>query len=290
MLNVPAMPTLETYLARGFHLFPLALRSKAPMIAKRDGGRGCLDAVNDLDQLRTWWTRWPRANIGIATGAASGITVIDIDPANGGEQSVTKLAAKGLTFPPTLRAVTPNGGWHLVYQHRAGIKNWSGKIAPGIDTRSDGGFIVGAPSRVTRKQDGVLASYAWIDPATGEICEDGRVPEAEITPFPEWAAELCIPKPVYRAFRSFKPMSSDSARAAIERQTALIAREGEGNRNGALSARAFYAYRNYVRRGVCGEGELKRLLHDAALANGLTSAEALKTIDKAFRAANAKAD
>jgi hypothetical protein len=289
MLDVPAIPVLASYAAAGFRVFPLGLRSKEPMIAKRDGGRGCHDATKDLTQLETFWRRWPRANMGIATGEGSGITVIDIDPANGGERSVAALAAKGLTFPPTLRAVTPNGGWHLVYRHQPGILNWSGKIAPGIDTRSTGGYIVAAPSRVPRKIDGVMAEYAWIDPNTGEIREDACLPaDMEIAPFPAWVLDLVAPKPVYRAFRSFKPISDERARGAIQRQADLIAKEREGNRNGALSARSFFLHHNYVQSGSCGERELESVLHDAALANGLNSTEALKTIRKAFRSAQQK--
>lgn len=289
MLNIAALPILESYVAAGFHIFPLGPQSKEPLIPKRNGGQGCKDATNDLAVIGGWWNRRPRANIGIACGAASAITVIDIDPANGGEQSVSMLAAKGLTFPPTLRAVTPNGGWHLVYQHQAGILNWSGKIAPGIDTRNDAGYIVAAPSRVPRKADGVMAGYAWVNPATGEIRDDARLTDRSgIAPFPAWVLDIVAPKPVYRAFRSFNPISSEQARAAIERQADFIAKEREGNRNGALSSRAFFLHRNYVQRGICSEGELESILHSAALSAGLASSEAIKTVRKAFRSAEAK--
>ena len=43
--------------------------------------RGCLDATTDADQVRAWWTQWPDANVGVATGG--GLVVIDIDPRHG---------------------------------------------------------------------------------------------------------------------------------------------------------------------------------------------------------------
>jgi hypothetical protein len=36
-------------------------------------------ASTDPDTLASWWRRWPWANIGIATGARSGIIVVDVD-------------------------------------------------------------------------------------------------------------------------------------------------------------------------------------------------------------------
>lgn len=289
MLETPALPIIQRYVALGFQVFPLALRSKEPLISRKNGGQGCKDATADMAVIRRWWGQRPRANIGIRCGQASGITVIDIDPANGGEQSVTALAAKGLVFPPTLRAVTPNGGWHLLYRYQEGILNWSGKIAPGVDTRNNDGYIVAAPSRIPRKADGVVAAYAWIDPATGEVLEDaGLVTNAEIAPFPAWVCERVASKPVYQAFRSFKPISSERAREAIEREAGLIANEREGNRNGALSARAYYLHANYVQRGVCSERDLESILHNAAQRTGLSSKEVAETISKAFRSAEAK--
>lgn len=52
---------------------------------------GFKDASIEPQQIRTWWERWPDANIGIATGALSGLVVVDIDPRNGGDESYAKL-------------------------------------------------------------------------------------------------------------------------------------------------------------------------------------------------------
>jgi Bifunctional DNA primase/polymerase, N-terminal len=52
---------------------------------------GIKDATTDLEQIKQWWTYWPEANIGIATGAASGLLVVDVDPRNGGKESLERL-------------------------------------------------------------------------------------------------------------------------------------------------------------------------------------------------------
>ena len=42
--------------------------------------RGVLDATTDETQIDRWWATWPHANIGLATGARSGVIVLDVDP------------------------------------------------------------------------------------------------------------------------------------------------------------------------------------------------------------------
>ncbi len=54
------------YAKRGWAVFPLRPSSKFPLIPKDEGGRGCLDATTDEQQIRAWWTRQPDANIGLA--------------------------------------------------------------------------------------------------------------------------------------------------------------------------------------------------------------------------------
>ena len=67
-----------SYVARGWYVFPLQTRGKFPRIPKADGGRGFKDATLDLEQVTSWWTKWPNANVGIACGA-SGLYVVDCD-------------------------------------------------------------------------------------------------------------------------------------------------------------------------------------------------------------------
>src|SRR5260221_12533215 len=79
------------YAAQGIPVFPLAPGMKVPAISKDEGGRGFHDATTDTERIRRWWKRWPRANIGIPTGSASGWVVIDIDPRHGGDRSLAAL-------------------------------------------------------------------------------------------------------------------------------------------------------------------------------------------------------
>src|SRR5688572_11141260 len=62
---------------------------------------GLLDATRDPDRIRAWWSRWPDANIAVATGTAAGIWVLDVDPANGGLESLEALEVANGELRPT---------------------------------------------------------------------------------------------------------------------------------------------------------------------------------------------
>jgi Bifunctional DNA primase/polymerase, N-terminal/Primase C terminal 2 (PriCT-2) len=109
--------------------------------------QGFKNATTDAAQIRKWWTRFPRANIGIATGA-SNLLVIDIDM-KGDKNGLASLNELGNRLGPlsdTKSAVTPSGGLHFFFQNVEGVGSSSGKLGSGLDVRASGGYVVGAPS------------------------------------------------------------------------------------------------------------------------------------------------
>ena len=110
--------------------------------------RGCHGAERDRDQLRRWWNRRPDANLGLATGAMSGIFVVDVDPRHGGDETLRALEGEHGSIPPTWRFLTGGGGEHIVFRFPEGTRlgNSAGRLGEGLDTRGDGGFIVAPPS------------------------------------------------------------------------------------------------------------------------------------------------
>lgn len=120
----------------------VACRSPGKHPVSPDGHR---DATLDPDRIRALWTVSPNANIGIPAGAASGIDVLDIDPRNGGDDSLAELerthgSLKGLV------AHTGGGGRHLLYRHRDGVRSRI-SMFPGLDVRGEGGSFIAPPSR-----------------------------------------------------------------------------------------------------------------------------------------------
>ena len=109
--------------------------------------RGHKDASSDDRQIRTWWKRWPDANVGIATGQGSGLVVIDIDPRHGGTDTWEALKSE-LEVPETWEVGTGGGGIHayFLYPDGASISIGAGVLGSGVDHRGDGGYVVAPPS------------------------------------------------------------------------------------------------------------------------------------------------
>ena len=110
---------------------------------------GFKDATTDPAVITQWWTRWPNSNIGIATGRISGIFVIDVDPKNGGDQSLAKLEAELGPLPRDYVVETSNGGLHFYYAYpdNEEINCKPFKPYSGIDIRGDGGYVIAPPSK-----------------------------------------------------------------------------------------------------------------------------------------------
>lgn len=111
--------------------------------------RGLLDASTDPDTVATWWRAAPYANIGVPTGLASGLVVIDVDLDKNGFDGLFEIQQSHSDFPPTPMALTGGGGYHYLFQHPGpGIKigNSVRTLGEGLDVRGDGGYIIVAPS------------------------------------------------------------------------------------------------------------------------------------------------
>jgi putative DNA primase/helicase len=110
---------------------------------------GLKEATTDPAQIRRWWQKWPDANIGGATGGAIRLLVVDVDPKSGGDASLCDLTeAHGQEWLNTLHIETGSRGSHFFYTYPPEIelRNTASKLAPGIDTRASGGYVVLPPS------------------------------------------------------------------------------------------------------------------------------------------------
>jgi len=202
------------------------------------------------------------------TGAVSGIVVIDVDPRHGGDATLADLEDAYGPLPVTLTAVTGGGGLHIVFAHPGfrvtNVQADAGrKLGPGLDVRGDGGQIAVAPT--------VHASgrrYRWTNWGV------------EPAPMPAWLAErLRPPLPPVRESAPVRVTGRMDryARAALEGELQKVASAIEGYRNEAL----FLASCNVgelVGAGVLSAADAGQHLLSAAVAKGLTEAEARPTI------------
>lgn len=126
----------------GFLVFPVAARGKAPLTEK-----GLKDATTDEKQIQSWWSRWPDANIAMATGHGIVVLDIDVDEEKGvdGNDSLRLWESECETLPETWTVLTGGGGTHYFFKTDKEIRNRAG-VLPGIDVRGDGGYVIVPPS------------------------------------------------------------------------------------------------------------------------------------------------
>ncbi len=98
-------------------------------------------------EIRSWWEKWPEANVAVITGSISGLVVLDIDGPEAAQRIRTWLADREADMPvtPTVRT---GRGWHYYFAHPGvptpNASRWQG--LDGIDIRGDGGYVVAPPS------------------------------------------------------------------------------------------------------------------------------------------------
>lgn len=118
------------YLNRGFSVIPVG-RDKKPLIK----WQRYQDERATQDEVKQWFKDFQGANIGIVTGAISGIVVVDIEA----DGSTSNL-------PPTVMSKSGGGGWHFYYKHPSHAVKNAVRIADKTDIRGDGGYVVAPPS------------------------------------------------------------------------------------------------------------------------------------------------
>ena len=133
---------LLAYVLMGWPIFPCRAhgdKAKAPYTA-----HGHKDASLDTEQIKTWAVQYPDCAWAVAT--ASSRAVLDVDPRNGGAESLARLVAEYGPLPPTPRVRTGSGGFH--YWLRCPEGTSCGKPFPGIDRKADGGYVIVPPSEI----------------------------------------------------------------------------------------------------------------------------------------------
>jgi hypothetical protein len=264
----------------GWHVFPCAVDGKRPALR----GNWQDLATTSPDQIRDWWARSPY-NIGIACGP-SGLIVIDLDlphdvaeddeeAADGalfplsGADILSRLARQqGERYPGGTYIVdTPSGGCHLYFSAAgdARARNSAGAVGRHIDVRADGGYVVGAGSRIGGRP------YA----ARGR-----RAP----LPLPSWLSRLVAesPAPALAVPAQWAPAGDPAqgrayAMAALRTETSRVAAAVPGTRNDTLN-RAAFSLGQLVAAGLLLPIPVITSLIGAAMHAGLPEEEAIRTV------------
>ncbi|MFF5770081.1 bifunctional DNA primase/polymerase [Streptomyces californicus] len=230
-------------------------------------GHGVHDATTDPAAVRALFAAAPRAaGYGIACGRAPHRLIgidLDVDPAYGSDAagSLRQLALQHLfTIPPTVTVLTPSGGRHLWLTGPADatVPNSAGRLAPGIDIRGYGGYLVGPGSVTAHGRYRLAPGTAHLAPA----------------PCPRALLRLLTqPRRPPTATRSTGPAPDRRGEGLI--QFVLAAHEGQRN------TRLFWAACRAYEHGF--GNALADALTAAAVRTGLPEHEARATIASAAR-------
>ena len=138
------------YLSKDLSVIPIKPNDKKPCIKWEEFQK----RKSTPEEIKSWWTRWPNAMIGIVTGSISGIVVVDIDEAIGFEE-IQKYIPDSLLIPTTQ---TPSGGKHYYFKSPEKPLSNNTRLIPGCDFRGEGGYIIAPPSK-----NGTGKAYAWLE-------------------------------------------------------------------------------------------------------------------------------
>lgn len=133
----------------GFSIIPVGL-DKTPLVKWTE----FQSRRPTVEEVITWWLKWPNANIGLITGQINDLTVIDCDSQEA-IKTVEDLLPQGIQFPS---ASTPRGGKHFFFRHAPELHSRNSVVAK-LDMKSKGGFVIVPPSRGEKRR------YAWNDGA-----------------------------------------------------------------------------------------------------------------------------
>ncbi|MFJ9408903.1 bifunctional DNA primase/polymerase [Streptomyces sp. NPDC101393] len=233
-------------------------------------GHGVHDATSDPLGVRRLFAAAPWATgYGIACGLPPHHLIgIDLDVKNGADAlTALRLLAGQHRFPlpPTVTVLTPSGGRHLWLTGPPSppappVPNSVGRLAPGIDIRSAGGYLIG-PGSLTSRGRYTLAPGSPPRPA----------------PAPRALLALLTPPPHTPARGAASTTSPHPAPALVH----FVRTSPVGQRNARLFWAACRAYESGLGQ------ELAARLTAAARHTGLSEREARATISSAALRATA---
>jgi len=146
-----------SYEKQGLSVIPIQASEKKPLIA----WEAYQERRATEDEIQAWWLKWPDANVGVVTGAVSGLVVIDLDSIEAKDKLKELLSDYDLFSVPRSRT---GRGWQLFFKHPGVLIPNRAGIFPGLDVRGDGGYVVAPPSIHPNGK-----SYKWEVPINGDL-------------------------------------------------------------------------------------------------------------------------
>ncbi|MEV7345568.1 bifunctional DNA primase/polymerase [Streptomyces sp. NPDC093544] len=272
---------------RGWHVFPLRPNSKQPGLHGADRCRQTGDcthghrkweqrASTDPERIRLCWET-SAANVALATGP-SGLVVVDLDmpkdksckgssdTPDGAANFAALCERTGHAVPDTYRVRTASGGQHLYFTAPPGIRlpNTAGTIAPLVDTRAWGGYVVAAGSTT---------------PAGAYEAVGGSV----AAPLPSWLLSILkpAPKPSQTPSMAVAGQSRRYADIALGSEARNVSEAQLGEREAKLF-RAARALGRFIAWGDLPRSVVEQALQEAGESVGLPPSQCRATLRSAL--------
>ena len=257
----------------GFAILPC--RGKVPLTP-----HGCVDASADARQVEAWHRQWPDADWAIATGSPSGgLLVVDLDGIDGpADAAWTQILNDCGGRSRTVCVLSGSGrSMHWYYRLPEGvvIGNTIGRLAPGIDTRGERGYVICPPS--IHRETGL--PYTWLVSPDDE--DVAAIPEGLLQRLTQMAGQP-RPSPLLAPTIVMTERSGRAAMRILATECEAIAAATAGTRNHAVF-KASAAIGNLVAAGELMLRVAELALQEAALACGLPSSEAAKAVQNGLR-------
>jgi hypothetical protein len=268
-------------------------RGKHPRTA-----HGFHDATRDPNTVYVWWRRWPRANIGVPTGATARLAVVDLDGATGAAAWDALAAEHGDVV--TAVAHTPHGRhhWYHLPSDLAVPRSIRG-LGAGIDVLGDDGYAIAPPSTITgcpkphERGDRCETGYTWTSTTRHLAPLPAWIPrrlEERARIAEHWTQDGNAKR---RTARTRRPPRTSPPRVRQPRRYALAALRGEadrvataaaGQRNDTLNYAA-WRLAGHLRDGTLTEPEIRDALVRGADACGLTTDDGARAVQTTITSA-----
>jgi bifunctional DNA primase/polymerase-like protein len=236
----------------GLPVFPVSA-SKCPTCP-----HGFKDATRRPNDVRALWRDHPGPLIGVPTGSASGLFILDVDSAKH-PSAEEWLERHSPYLPDTRHHRTRSGGLHLLFKHLEGLRNTAGRLALGVDTRGEGGYMIWWPA---------VIEYG-----------DHKAPLADV---PEWMITALEPPDPVVVQMPQRPLTARCAHTKIQGIVGAIAAARNGERNAVLFWGA-NRLKELAEQSIISIDDAIALAVEAGRQAGLSHVEARRTVNSAFR-------
>lgn len=219
--------------------------------------------------LEVWWANWPEALIGLPTGYRTKLVIVDVDPRNGGDETLPLLPE----LPETRIHNTRSGGRHYVYRYEGRLP--CGTLGPGVDLKADRGFVVAPPSPGYSKANHLQPAKLprWVV----EKVASQKQPSAQTKNVPHPLGGKAPLRATVIRVRNPRTWLKNLIQQCAED----IRQAAPGTRNNTLNQKA-YKLAGFVATGYFDESAVRYKLAKAAILAGLDSDEVKATLDSAF--------